>query len=152
MFLGFKSLYNYADFYIYNPDFSLIRNWKVLKIWRLNLINSPFKVSLFITLIIPVSSLLADPVPADGSPASLISESSPLPEPEPAPVPLALPVPDSVPPFPVLGSIPEPLPVPLALPVPDSVPPLLPVSVAGLEWGSSAPESHKGSLLISAYC
>ncbi len=127
-------------------------------------------------LVIPVSPLLVDPVPADGSPASPISVSSPLPEPEPAPAPLALPVPDSVPPFPVLDSIPEPLPAPLALPVPDSVPPFpvlgsipeplpvplalpapdlvppLPVSVAESDWGSSASESHEGSLLISAYC
>jgi len=82
---------------------------------------------LSIAPVIPVSPLLADPVPADGSPVLLISESSPLPGPEPAPVPVAL-------------------------PVPDSVPPPLPVSVAELDWGSSVSESHKGSLLISAYC
>lgn len=126
---GFRSPHNCADFYTCNPDFSSTRNWKVLKTSRLDLIGSPSKVSLSIAPVIPVSLLLADPVPADGSPVLLISESSLLLGPEPALVPVVLPMPDSVPPFPVLSSIP----VLLALLVLDSVPPLSPVSVAELD-------------------
>lgn len=114
----------------------------------MDLIGSSFKINLFITLIIPVSLLLADSVPVNKSFILLISVFSLLLGPESAPVPVTLPVPDSVPPFPVLGSIP----VPLALPVPDSVPPPLPVSVTELDWDSSASESHKGSLSILVYC
>ncbi len=98
--------------------------------------------------IILVSPLLVDLVPADGSPILLISVSLPLLGPEPALVLVALLVPDSVPPFLVLGSIL----VPLALLVPDLVPPPLLVSVAELDWDSSASKSHEGSLSILAYC
>ena len=111
IFSGFRSPHNCTNFHTCKPDFFLTRNWKVLKTWHLDLIGSPFRVSLSMASVISVSPLLADSVLADGSSVLLIFIFSPLSESESAPVPLALPVPNSVSLIPVLGSIPESLPV-----------------------------------------
>jgi hypothetical protein len=62
-----------ADFYIYIPNFSSTKNWKFLKTLYLNIIGSPFKINLSITLFISISLLLIDLVLVDKSPISLIS-------------------------------------------------------------------------------
>ena len=60
IFSSFKSSHSCVDFHTCNSDISSIRNWKFLKIWRLNRIGSSFKVNLFIISLLIMLSLVAD--------------------------------------------------------------------------------------------
>lgn len=145
IFLNFKSSHNCVDFHTCNLDFFSIKNWKVLKTWRLNKIDLSFKINWFMTSFILVSSLIANSALTIESATFFMFVSSPL------LISFALSMPNSTAtPLPVLDSVAAPLLEPDSVPVP--APKLLSVSSAELDSGSSTFESHASSLLISTYC
>ena len=142
---SFKSSHNYVDFYTCNPDFFSTRNWKVLKTWRLNKIDSSSKLSWFIISFIFVLSLIANSASAIKFVAFFIFVFSSL------SISIALSVSNlTTASLSVLNSITA------LLLESDSVPvsalELLLISSAELDSSFSTSESHAGFLLISTYC